>query len=413
MILVKIGLTGQPIYSRDASHMVKRVILVILDSLGVGALPDAAAFNDIGAATLPHIHTVRGGLNIPNLCTIGMGEIVTIGCEPEKVVGSFGRMAAQSSNKDTTSGHWEIAGLVLKEAFPTYPSGFPAEIVRRFEQTIGKKTLGNYARSGTLILDELGTAHLETGSPIIYTSADSVFQIAAHETITPTDVLYDYCRSARKILKRPHAVGRVIARPFKGEPGAFERKNSERKDFSIEPPAETLLDRLQERGLFTVGIGKIGDIFGHKGLSEEIHSQNNLDGVRLIREALSRYDGQRGLIFVNLVDFDVLYGHRRDVEGYAAALEEFDRELPGILEAMSKEDVLIITADHGCDPTYEDHTDHTREYVPLLVYGEHVKPRVNLGTRQTFADCGQTIADLLGAGKLQNGVSYRKDIIDG
>jgi phosphopentomutase len=393
--------------------MVKRVILVILDSLGVGALPDAAAFNDIGAATLPHIHTVRGGLNIPNLCTIGMGEIVAIGCAPKKIVGSFGRMAAQSSNKDTTSGHWEIAGLVLKEAFPTYPSGFPAEIVRRFEQTIGKQTLGNYARSGTLILEELGTAHLETGSPIIYTSADSVFQIAAHETITPTGVLYDYCRAARKILKRPHAVGRVIARPFKGDPGAFERKNSERKDFSIEPPAETLLDRLQERGLFTVGIGKIGDIFGHKGLSEEIHSQNNLDGVRLIREALSRYDGQRGLIFVNLVDFDVLYGHRRNVEGYAAALEEFDRELPGILEAMSKEDVLIITADHGCDPTYEDHTDHTREYVPLLVYGEHVKPRVNLGTRQTFADCGQTIADLLGAGMLQNGVSYRKDIIDG
>jgi len=393
--------------------MIKRVILVILDSLGVGALPDAAAFKDTGAATLPHIYAVCGGLNIPSLCSIGMGEIVTVGCTSKGASGSYGRMAAQSCNKDTTSEHWEIAGLVLKEAFPTYPNGFPADIVQHFEHTIGKKTLGNYARSGTIILEELGQIHLETGRPIIYTSADSVFQIAAHEKITPTEMLYDYCRSARKILKQPHAVGRVIARPFRGTPECFERKNSERKDFSIEPPAETLLDRLQDRGLFTVGIGKIGDIFGHKGLSEEIHSQNNMDGVRLIREAMERYGGKKGLIFVNLVDFDALYGHRRDVDGYAAALERFDRELPGIMQAMSSDDVLIITADHGCDPTYEDHTDHTREYVPLLVCGEKIKPQVNLGTRQTFADCGQTIADLLCAGKLLNGVSFKSDIIDG
>ena len=393
--------------------MIKRVILVILDSLGVGALPDAAAFNDMGAATLLHIYEERGGLNISNLCSIGLGKIVPVGCGPQDVLGSYGRMAAQSCNKDTTSGHWEIAGLVLKEAFPTYPDGFPADVIQRFEQKIGKKTLGNYARSGTVILEELGQAHLDTGRAIIYTSADSVFQIAAHEAITPTETLYDYCRSAREILKGPHAVGRVIARPFKGKPGDFDRTNSMRKDFSIEPPAETLLDRLKGQNRFTVGIGKIGDIFGHKGLTEEIHSKNNMDGIELTREAIRRYRGKKGLIFVNLVDFDVLYGHRRNVEGYAAALERFDQVLPGIMEAMAADDVLIITADHGCDPTYENHTDHTREYVPLLVYGEKIKQQVDLGTRQTFADCGQTIADLLGAGKLLNGMSFKSDVIDG
>ena len=393
--------------------MIKRVILVILDSLGVGALPDAAAFNDMGAATLPHIYEERGELNIPNLCSIGMGEIVNVGCTPKAVLGSYGRMAAQSCNKDTTSGHWEIAGLVLKDPFPTYPDGFPDDVVQRFEQTIGKKAVGNYARSGTIILEELGQIHLDTGRPIIYTSADSVFQIAAHEAITPTETLYDYCRSAREILKGPHAVGRVIARPFRGKAGDFERIDSKRKDFSIEPPAEMLLDRLQDQDLFTVGIGKIGDIFGHRGLTEEIHSVDNMDGVELTCKALGRYRGKKGLIFVNLVDFDMLYGHRRNVEGYAAALEQFDQKLPGILEAMSADDVLIITADHGCDPTYEDHTDHTREYVPLLVYGEKIKQRVDLGTRQTFADCGQTIVDFLGEGKLLNGMSFKSDIIDG
>lgn len=398
---------------KDSGNMIRRVILVILDSLGVGALPDAAAFNDTGAATLLHIYEERGGLDIPNLCSIGMGKIVAVGCTPMDVLGSYGRMAAQSCNKDTTSGHWEIAGLVLKDAFPTYPDGFPADVVQRFEQTIGRRTVGNYARSGTVILEELGKVHLDTGYPIVYTSADSVFQIAAHEAIISTETLYEYCRSAREILKEPHAVGRVIARPFRGEPGNFERKNSERKDFSIEPPAETLLDRLQDQGLFTVGIGKIGDIFGHKGLLEEIHSKNNLDGVELTCDVIERYRGEKGLIFVNLVDFDVLYGHRRNVEGYAGALEQFDRELPGIMEAMSADDALIITADHGCDPTFEDHTDHTREYVPLLVYGEKINQQVDLGTRQTFADCGQTIADLLGAGKLLNGTSFKSDIIDG
>ena len=393
--------------------MIKRVILVILDSLGVGALPDAAAFNDMGAATLPHICEERGGLNIPSLCSIGLGEIVSVGCGSEDVSGSYGRMAAQSCNKDTTSGHWEIAGLVLKEAFPTYPDGFPADVIQCFEQKIGKKTLGNYARSGTVILEELGQIHLDTGRPIVYTSADSVFQIATHEAITSTETLYDYCRCARKILKEPHALGRVIARPFRGEPGNFERINSMRKDFSIEPPAETLLDRLKGQDFFTVGIGKIGDIFGHKGLTEEIHSNNNMDGIELTLEALRRYRGKKGLIFVNLVDFDVLYGHRRNVEGYAAALERFDRELPGIMAAMSTDDVLIITADHGCDPTYEKHTDHTREYVPLLVYGEKIKQGVDLGTRQTFSDCGQTIADLLGAGNLLNGMSFKSDVING
>lgn len=273
--------------------------------------------------------------------------------------------------------------------------------------------MGNYARSGTIILEELGQIHIDTGRPIIYTSADSVFQIATHEAITPTETLYDYCRSAREILKGPHAVGRVIARPFRGKADDFERIGSKRKDFSIEPPAEMLLDRLQDQDLFTVGIGKIGDIFGHRGLTEEIHSVDNMDGVALTCEALGRYRGKKGLIFVNLVDFDMLYGHRRNVEGYAAALEQFDWKLPGIIEAMSADDVLIITADHGCDPTYENHTDHTREYVPLLVYGDKIKQRVDLGTRQTFADCGQTIFDFLGEGKLLNGMSFKSDIIDG
>lgn len=393
--------------------MINRIILIILDSLGVGALPDAAAFNDAGAATLPHIYAHQGGLKIPHLCSLGLGEIVFIGCEPGAVLGCYGKMAEQSSNKDTTSGHWEIAGLVSREAFPTYPEGFPLDVIQAFEKKIGKKTLGNYPRSGTLILEELGQTHLDTGCPIVYTSADSVFQIAAHESITSSETLYEYCWIARNILTGPHSVARVIARPFKGQPGHFERKNSARKDFSIEPPAETLLDILFEAGFDTVGIGKIGDIFGHRGLTEELHATNNLHGIDLTCEAMQRHRDGKGLIFTNLVDFDMLYGHRRDTEGYALALEQFDKKLPQIINGMSNKDILMITADHGCDPTYALHTDHTREYVPLLVYGETVKQGVDLGIRDTFADCGQTIADLLGAGSLSSGKSFKDDIVSG
>jgi phosphopentomutase len=322
-------------------------------------------------------------------------------------------MTEQSSNKDTTSGHWEITGVSVKTAFPTYPDGFPLDIIQTFEEKIERKTLGNYPRSGTLILEELGQRHLDTGCPIVYTSADSVFQIAAHEAISASETLYGYCRIARNILTGPHSVTRVIARPFKGRPGHFERKNSERKDYSIEPPTETLLDILYKAGFYTVGIGKIGDIFGHRGLSEEIHTKNNLHGIELTCEAMQRHRDRKGMIFTNLVDFDMLYGHRRDAEGYALALERFDEKLPQIINSMSSKDILMITADHGCDPTYERHTDHTREYVPLLVYGETVKKGVDLGIRDTFADCGQTIADILGAGDLLSGKSFKDDILSG
>ena len=390
-----------------------RIVLIILDSLGVGSLPDAAAFNDSGAATLPHIYAHHGGLKIPNLCSLGLGKIVSVGCDHQPVSGAYGKMAEQSLNKDTTSGHWEIAGIVSRKAFPTYPDGFPLDLIQTFEKNIGRKTLGNYPRSGTVILEELGQIHLDTGHPIVYTSADSVFQVAAHEAITPSETLYQYCRIARNLLIGPHSVARVIARPFKGKPGHFERKNSSRKDYSIEPPAETLLDILYKTGFDTVGIGKIGDIFGHRGLTEEIHTNNNLHGIEVTRQAMQRHRDEKGLIFANLVDFDMVYGHRRDADGYALALEQFDEKLPQIINSMSHNDILMITADHGCDPTYEHHTDHTREYVPLLVYGETVKKGVDLGIRDTFADCGQTIADLLGVGNLLNGKSFKDDIISG
>ena len=392
--------------------MINRVILIVMDSVGVGQLPDADRFNDSGANTLLHVYELRGALEIPNLCALGVGRIVEVGCHAPEIIGCYGKMGELSANKDTTSGHWELTGLVLDRAFPTFTEGFPQNIIEAFEKKIAKKILGNYASSGTVIIEELGEAHLETGNPIVYTSADSVFQIAAHEDIIPLEMLYEYCRIARRILSGPHAVGRVIARPFNGVPGKFERHNAARRDFSVRPPAETLLDRLEKKGCFTVGIGKIGDLFGHRGLSAEIHTESNEDGVDRTLESMKNHQGRKGLIFVNLVEFDMVYGHRRNVDGYARALEAFDRRIPQIQQAMLPDDLLIITADHGCDPSYTTHTDHTREYVPLLVYGKEIRKDVNLGTRSTFADCGQTIADILGAGKLANGISFKKDLID-
>ena len=390
--------------------MIDRVILIVMDSVGVGQLPDARRFNDEHTHTLLHIYRQTGRLNIPHLCALGMGKIAAVGCKTQDIIGCYGKMAEQSANKDTTTGHWEIAGLVLNVAFPTYPHGFPPEIIEAFEKKIGKKVLGNCPGSGTEIIEALGEEHLKSGRPIVYTSADSVFQIAAHEAIIPLATLYDYCRIARGILTGRHAVGRVIARPFVGTPGKFERHNAARKDFSVAPPAETLLDILQAKGFFTVGIGKIGDLFGHRGLSAEIHTAGNQDGVDRTLAAMEDYRKQKGLIFVNLVDFDMLYGHRRNATGYAGALEAFDRRIPEILEALAADDLLILTADHGCDPSYKAHTDHTREYVPLLVYGPGIQKGVDLGTRSTFADCGQTIADLLGAGQLASGKSFKKDL---
>ena len=391
--------------------MIDRVVLIVLDSLGVGALPDAADFQDAGAATLQHIYEQRGRLQIPNLCRLGLGEIAAIDCTNAEIVASFAKMAAQSTNKDTTSGHWELAGLILSAAFPTYPRGFPSEIVQAFENAIGQKILGNYARSGTRILDELGQKHLETGQPIVYTSADSVFQIATHERVIPVESLYRYCRTAREILSGNHSVARVIARPFRGKPGAFERINDQRKDFSIPPPAATLLDRIKAQGYFSIGVGKIGDIFGHRGLTEEIHTRDNMDGVEQLVATMQRTHKQKGLIFANLVDFDMVYGHRRNAEGYAAALEQFDTRLPELMERLSPNDILMITADHGCDPTYAAHTDHTREYVPMLVYGHRVRHGVDLGIRSSFADCGQTIAAIFNVEALAAGKSFKDDII--
>lgn len=391
--------------------MINRVILIVMDSVGVGHLPDAERFNDDRTDTLLHIYQQTGKLDIPNLCALGLGKISAVGCKTQEIVGCYGKMGEQSPGKDTTTGHWEIAGLVLDSAFPTYPNGFPLDIIEAFEKKIGKKILGNYPRSGTKIIEELGEKHLKTGRPIVYTSADSVFQIAAHEDIIPLENLYEYSRIARSILSGQHAVGRVIARPFMGTPGKFERHNAARKDFSETPPAETLLDLLEKKRFVTVGIGKIGDLFGHRGLSAEIHTHSNEDGVDRTLESMEKYRKKKGLIFVNLVDFDMLYGHRRNVAGYAEALEAFDCRIPQMLQAMSPEDLLMITADHGCDPSHNVHTDHTREYVPLLVYGKAIKKDIDLGIRSTFADCGQTIADIMGAGKLASGKSFKRDIL--
>jgi phosphopentomutase len=393
--------------------MISRVILIVMDSVGVGHLPDARRFNDDRAHTLLHIYRQAGRLDIPNLCALGIGKIAAVGCKTREIIGCYGKMGEQSSNKDTTTGHWEIAGLVLGVAFPTYPHGFPPDIIEAFEKKIGKKILGNYPISGTKIIEQLGEEHLKSGRPIVYTSADSVFQIAAHEDIISPAKLYEYCRIARSILTGRHAVGRVIARPFLGTPGKFERHNAARKDFSVIPPAETLLDVLQAKGFFTVGIGKIGDLFGHRGLNAEIHTANNQDGVDRTLACIEDYRKQKGLIFVNLVDFDMIYGHRRNALGYASALEAFDRRIPEIMRAMAADDLLILTADHGCDPSYKAHTDHTREYVPLLVYGTGIKKGVDLGTRSTFADCGQTIADILGEGQLAFGKSFKKCLVHG
>lgn len=390
----------------------KRVILIILDSVGIGALPDAEAHDDAGANTLGNLYLARGRLKIPNLAQLGLGLLADIGAGTTVPIGCYGKMAERSAGKDTTSGHWEIAGIIADRSLPTYPDGFPQDLVAEFERRIGTGTLGNYPASGTAIINQLGREHLSTGYPIVYTSADSVFQIAAHEQVVPLETLYEYSRVARNLLTGEHAVGRVIARPFKGTANNFERSNALRKDFSVTPPEATLLDHLLARGRFVAGVGKIGDIFGHRGLSEEVHTRNNLDGVDKTMAAMHKYQDQSGLIFTNLVDFDMVFGHRRDVEGYASALEDFDRRLPQVFDAMSGDDILIITADHGCDPTFEHHTDHTREYVPLLVYGEGLIKSVSLGTRKTFADCGQTIADFLEARPLAHGQSFKKDILD-
>jgi phosphopentomutase len=384
--------------------MIQRVILIVLDGVGVGELPDAAEYGDVGSNTLAHVAEAVGGLALPNLEALGLGHIghfagIRLMGRPD---GCFGRMGQLSKGKDSTAGHWEMAGILLEEPFPTYPRGFPNEMLDLFEQASGRKGLGNRAASGTEIIQELGEEHLRTGAPIVYTSADSVFQVAAHERVVPVEELYRMCRAARKLLKPPHQVARVIARPFIGEPGLFVR-TERRRDFSVEPHSPTLLDILKSSGQLIVGIGKIEDLFNGRGLTRSIHTGNNAAGmdetVRLLKTM------PRGLIFVNLVDFDTLYGHRNNPPGYAKALQEFDARLPALLDAVRPGDLLCVTADHGNDPTTPG-TDHSREYAPLLLFGPRLAQGVNLGTRRTFADLGQTVAEALGAPRLDCGESF-------
>jgi phosphopentomutase len=396
--------------------MIQRIILIVLDSLGIGALPDAAAYGDQGADTLGHIQARCAGLDLPHLCELGLAQISALRCarppaaETISKHGVYGRMAERSAGKDTTTGHWELAGIVSERPFPTYPQGFPPDLIGAFEKAIGRKTLGNYPRSGTVIITELGPQHLATGRPIVYTSADSVFQVAAHVDVIPAETLYDYCRTARELLTGEHGVGRVIARPFSGAAGRFERCNDLRLDFSLPPPPNSLLDRLDDAGRFCAGVGKIGDIFAGRGLSADTHTLDNMDGVDAVLATMHTTGEQRGLIFANLVDFDMVYGHRRDPDGYADALMAFDQRLPEIRAAMQPDDLLMLTADHGCDPTFDAHTDHTREYVPLLLHGALLKAHADLGDRETLADCGQTIADLLDLAPLVWGQSFAKEI---
>jgi phosphopentomutase len=373
---------------------IQRVVLIVLDSVGCGDAPDAENYGDEGSNTLANTARAVGGLKLPNLGQLGLGSVTPIeGVPPvDAPLGAYGRLTEISAGKDTTTGHWELMGVSLSKPFPTYPDGFPAALIAEFERRIGRKTLGNYAASGTVIIQELGEEHMRMGRPIVYTSADSVFQVAAHEEVIPVDELYRMCQLARELLTGEHAVGRVIARPFVGEPGNFIR-TERRKDFSLTPSRDTLLDVLSANGQEVIGVGKIEDIFAHRGLTQSNHTLNNMDGVEAILEFMAL--DSSGLIFANLVDFDMLYGHRNNPRGYADALEEFDVRLPEIQKALRDGDVLMMTADHGNDPTTPS-TDHSRERVPILVVGPQVHPGVNLGTRGSFADVAATIAGLLG-----------------
>ncbi len=365
--------------------MQKRVILIVLDSVGIGELPDSADFNDRGSHTLGNICAALGNLRLDNLYSLGLSRIegAKLPAYSAPIFGAYGRAMEKTLAKDTTSGHWEMCGLILDKPFSVFEKGFPASLISEFEAKIERGVLGNEVASGTEIIARLGDEHVRTRKPIVYTSADSVFQIAAHEDIIPLDELYEMCKTARLMLNKEYRVGRVIARPFKGESGSYFRTEN-RRDYSMEPPSQTILDALTDKGYTTVGIGKIEDIFARKGISIAEHTKNNDSGI----DATIKYinNGTGDLIFTNLVDFDMLYGHRNDVAGYAAALESFDRRLPEIISALHQDDILIITADHGCDPTTIS-TDHSREYVPVLVYGKRVKP-VPLGTFDSFAVLG-------------------------
>jgi len=370
-----------------------RVLILVMDGVGVGELPDAEDFGDTGSCTLGNMAEAVGGLNLPHLGALGLGNIIPLlGVPPvDKPLAAYGKMAMQSPGKDSTGGHWEMMGLTLQTPFPTYPNGFPSDVIIPFEERIGRKTLGNKAASGTEIIKELGLEHLETGFPIVYTSADSVFQIAAHEKVIPVPELYRICKTARELLTGRHAVGRVIARPFLGEPGSFWR-TPRRHDFSLTPPGSTLFNSLSGSGYQVVAVGKVNDIFAGSGVTSSIPAAGNREIFLRAVDAFKKLD--RGLVFATLVDFDTLYGHRNDVKGFAKALEEFDSWLPDLLSELRQGDLVVFTADHGCDPSTPS-TDHSREYVPLLIAGPGVRPSF-LGVRSTMADLGATLAALFG-----------------
>ena len=382
----------------------ERIIWIVLDSVGIGALPDAGDYGDTGRNTLGHIAQSRP-LALPNLVRLGLANIAPLAhlTPPARPEGCYGKGATRSPGKDTTTGHWEMAGIWLPQAFPVYKQGFPRDLMEQFERAIGRKTLGNKPASGTEIIDELGEEHVRTGFPIVYTSGDSVFQIAAHEDVIPVAELYRICEIARKLLDGPHKVGRVIARPFTGTPGNF-RRTERRHDYAVQPPRPMLLDVLAERHVPVFGIGKIHDIYNGRGVEHYVTTKSNADGMQKLEAALEQQ--QAGLIFANLVDFDMLYGHRKDVEGFAKSLEEFDALLAPLLRTLLPRDMLMITADHGCDPdpTWPT-TDHSREYVPIVTYSPVVKRGVNLGTRDTLADMGQTVAENFG-GAILRGKSF-------
>ena len=384
-----------------------RFVLVVLDSVGIGEMPDAADWGDAGSDTLGHVLAARNP-SLPHLRKLGLGNIRPLANLPpeENPTASFGKAAILSNGKDTTVGHWELAGLVTPEPFPTYPRGFPPRIIEPFCRAVGRDILGNKTASGTEIIKELGEEHMRTGRPIVYTSADSVFQIAAHEEVMPISEQYRICRVARGLLQGGDRVARVIARPFVGSPGSF-RRTGNRKDFAIPPTGETLLDRLQAAGKASIGVGKIGSVFDYRGLTDSLEAHSNMEGVDQTVTALAR--APEGLIFANLVDFDMLWGHRNDVTGYAGGLEAFDRRLPELLAALRRDDCLIITADHGCDPTTTS-TDHSREYVPILAYAKSLEGGIDLGTRRSLADMGQTIAENFGL-KLDHGESFLERLV--
>ena len=385
----------------------KRVFLIVLDSFGIGQMPDSPSFGDVGVNTLASCAT-SDKLHIPNMIAAGLGNIQGVSCLPKaNPIGAYARMAERSMGKDTTIGHWEIAGLISPEPLPTYPEGFPEEVLAPFRAATGRGVLANAPWSGTAVIEEFGDEHIRTGDLIVYTSADSVFQIAAHEDVVPLEQLYEYCHIARQQLQGKHGVGRVIARPFVGTSGAYKR-TSNRHDYSLEPSAPTMLDAIKAAGQSCIGVGKIHDIFAGIGTTEHVYNKSNADGM----EHTLHYADQdfRGLCFVNLVDFDMVYGHRRNIDGYAQALSEFDAWLPKLMEKLGDEDIVMITADHGCDPGYTATTDHTREYVPLLVLGKQVKP-VDLGERTTFADIAATVTELLGVEYETPGQSFAGQIL--